>query len=87
MKKIVYNLVVVVIFAVIYSVYIRYTDDYWLIKNDEERNLVLDGLYTSTAVHTTLGFGGFPKKILGQLLIVLHLLLMFFGNLYLFSVK
>jgi len=85
MKKIIYNLVVVVIFAVVYSIYISTTNDYWFIKNDEETNVLVDGLYTSAVVHTTMGFGGFPKKIIGQLLIILQLILMFFGNLYLFS--
>lgn len=47
--------------------------------------IIIDGVYTSAVVHTTMGFGGFPKKIIGQLLIMLQLVLMFFGNLYLFS--
>lgn len=87
MKKLSYNLIVVVIFAVIYSLYMWKFDDYWLLveKDKENRNLLVDGVYTSVSIHSTMGFGGFPKKVIGQVLIILHLLLMFFGNLYLFS--
>ena len=90
--KIIANVVILILFTVIYSVYSRYYNDYWVFSSNgsngsnsdsppDATSHLLDSAYACVTVHTTTGFGSFPKHFVGKLLIIIHLLITFFVNL------
>lgn len=88
-KMLVYNLVIFILFSIIYTFWIIAGEDQW---NTQEPGAgrsfnILDkifiGIYVAAITHTSVGYGDYyPKTTMGRIVVMIHALLVFFGNVY-----
>ena len=74
------NLVLFIIFFVIYSIYFNIKPSDWE-GLEHSSNSIIDGMYFGLATHSTTGYGDIhPVSKIGKLLTALHMLSVFVIN-------
>lgn len=82
------NLAIWLIFSVVYTIYLMVAEESWATPLGEGEEFtfidkVLNGVYASTIIHTSVGFGDFyPKTFVGKMLVTAHAFLVFFINIF-----
>lgn len=74
------NIIIWIAFGLGYAAYLQnHEETKWATNRGD--NVWLDGMYISTIIHGTVGYGDFfPKHWTGKLIVICHALLVFFLN-------